>query len=422
MVDLTHAQELIYYPVSDYLMDHGEGIYLYDADGNQYIDCASGTFNLSLGYSHPEVVKAMRDQVERLVHATSTFQTKPVNDLVRRLVEVSPENLTKVHLKVSGGSTANEGAVKMAQISTGRRDVITLFRSHHGQTMMTTTMSGESFRKAPFPHLMPGVIQVPDPYCLRCFYRQTPDSCGLLCVERVNDFLDHASSGSVACVVVEPISGSGGNIVPPDGYLAALRTLCDERGIALIFDEIQTGIGRVGRMFAAEHYGVRPDILTAGKGLGGSGAQVAAIIADERMSGLGSDHHSFTYGGNILAAAAAATTLDVIGRPGFLENVRAVGAHIMNRLRGLATAHPSIVDVRGLGLMIGIEIGDEDGRPHSDRAQALARRGMEHGLILRTSRYGRGNVIKIRPPLVITRAEADLLCDRLDALFTTETA
>ncbi|MFC9626960.1 aspartate aminotransferase family protein [Streptomyces sp. NPDC056930] len=422
MVDLTHAQELIYYPVSDYLMDHGEGIYLYDADGNQYIDCASGTFNLSLGYSHPEVVKAMRDQVERLVHATSTFQTKPVNDLVRRLVEVSPENLTKVHLKVSGGSTANEGAVKMAQISTGRRDVITLFRSHHGQTMMTTTMSGESFRKAPFPHLMPGVIQVPDPYCLRCFYRQTPDSCGLLCVERVNDFLDHASSGSVACVVVEPISGSGGNIVPPDGYLAALRTLCDERGIALIFDEIQTGIGRVGRMFAAEHYGVRPDILTAGKGLGGSGAQVAAIIADERMSGLGSDHHSFTYGGNILAAAAAATTLDIIGRPGFLENVRAVGAHIMNRLRGLATAHPSIVDVRGLGLMIGIEIGDEDGRPHSDRAQALARRGMEHGLILRTSRYGRGNVIKIRPPLVITRAEADLLCDRLDALFTTETA
>ncbi|MFE3903304.1 aspartate aminotransferase family protein [Streptomyces sp. NPDC059153] len=422
MADLTHAQELIYYPVSDYLMDHGEGIYLYDADGNQYIDCASGTFNLSLGYSHPEVVKAMRDQVERLVHATSTFQTKPVNDLVRRLVEVSPENLTKVHLKVSGGSTANEGAVKMAQISTGRRDVITLFRSHHGQTMMTTTMSGESFRKAPFPHLMPGVIQVPDPYCLRCFYRQTPDSCGLLCVERVNDFLDHASSGSVACVVVEPISGSGGNIVPPDGYLAALRTLCDERGIALIFDEIQTGIGRVGRMFAAEHYGVRPDILTAGKGLGGSGAQVAAIIADERMSGLGSDHHSFTYGGNILAAAAAATTLDVIGRPGFLENVRAVGAHIMNRLRGLATAHPSIVDVRGLGLMIGIEIGDEDGRPHSDRAQALARRGMEHGLILRTSRYGRGNVIKIRPPLVITRAEADLLCDRLDALFTTETA
>lgn len=422
MVDVRRVQDSIYYPVSDYLMDHGEGVYLYDADGHQYIDCASGTFNLSLGYSHPEVVKALRDQVERLVHVTSTFQTGPVNELVARLVEVTPENLTKVHLKVSGGSTANEGAVKMAQLATGRRDVVTLFRSHHGQTMMTTTMSGESFRKAPFPHLMPGVLHVPDPYCLRCFYRQTPDSCGLLCVERLHDFLDHASSGSVACVVVEPVSGSGGNIVPPDGYLAALRALCDERGIALIFDEIQTGIGRVGRMFAAEHYGVRPDILTTGKGLGGSGAQVAAIVADERMSGLDADHHSFTYGGNTLAAAAAVATLDVIARPGFLENVRDVGAYVLTRLRELAVAHPHIVDVRGLGLMIGIEIGDADGRPHSERAQALAKRGMEHGLILRTSRYGRGNVIKIRPPLVLTRAEADLLCDRLDALFTADAA
>lgn len=417
MGDSTDVRKLIYYPVSEHLMDHGEGIHLYDAEGKEYIDCASGTFNLSLGYGHPEIVKAMQDQAERLVHATSTFQTRPVNELVRRLVEVSPDNLSRVHLKVSGGSTANEGAVKMAQVSTGRREVITLFRSHHGQTMLTTTMSGESFRKAPFPHLMPGVLHVPDPYCLRCFYGQHPDSCGRMCVERINDFIDYASGGDVACVVVEPVSGSGGNIVPPDGYLQDLRELCDERGIALIFDEIQTGIGRVGRMFAAEHFGVRPDILTVGKGLGGSGAQVAAILADERMSGLGADHHSFTYGGNVLAAAAAARTLDVIARPGFLENVRAVGAHVMERLRELARRHPLVVDVRGLGLMIGIELGDADGAPNSALAQSLARHGMDHGLILRTSRYGRGNVVKVRPPLVMTHAEADLMCDRLDALF-----
>ncbi|MET9296277.1 aspartate aminotransferase family protein [Streptomyces sp. NPDC003077] len=421
-MDLKRAHELIYYPVSDHMMEHGEGIYLYDADGKQYIDCASGTFNLSLGYGHPEVVKALRDQAERLVHATSVFQTEPVNALVRRLVELSPANLTKVHLKVSGGSTANEGAVKMAQVLTGRRDVITLFRSHHGQTLMTATMSGESFRKAPFPSLLPGVLHVPDPYCLRCFYRERPETCGLLCVERINDFIEHASSGSVACVVVEPVSGSGGNIVPPDGYLAALRRLCDERGIVLIFDEVQTGIGRVGRMFAAEHFGVRPDILTTAKGLGGSGAQVAAILADERLSGLSGDHHSFTYGGNTLAAAAAVATLDVIARPGFLENVREVGAHIMERLRHLAAAHPYVVDVRGLGLMIGVEVADRDGRPDAALARSLARHGMDHGLILRTSRYGRGNVVKIRPPLVITRPEADLLCDRLDALFAAEAA
>ncbi|MEW1724500.1 aspartate aminotransferase family protein [Streptomyces sp. NPDC093109] len=420
MADSTDVRKLIYYPVGEYLMDHGEGIHLYDAEGGEYIDCASGTFNLSLGYGHPEIVKAMQEQAERLIHATSAFQTAPVNELVRRLVEVSPENLARVHLKVSGGSTANEGAVKMAQVSTGRSGVITLFRSHHGQTMLTTTMSGESFRKAPFPHLMPGVLHVPDPYCLRCFYKQRPDTCGLLCVERVNDFIDYGSNGDVACIVVEPVSGSGGNIVPPDGYLQALRTLCDERGIALVFDEIQTGIGRVGRMFAAEHFGVAPDILTTGKGLGGSGAQVAAVLADERMTGLGADHHSFTYGGNILAAAAAARTLDVIARPGFLENVRSVGAHVMERLRELARRHACVVDVRGLGLMIGIELGDEDGAPSTALAQLLAERGMDHGLILRTSRYGRGNVVKIRPPLIMTHTEADLMCDRLDALFAAE--
>ncbi|MEC4019437.1 aspartate aminotransferase family protein [Streptomyces sp. H27-D2] len=422
MRDSARIQDLIYYPVSEYRMDHGEGVYLYDVDGQQYIDCASGTFNLSLGYEHPEVVKAIREQAEQLIHVTSTFQTDTVNALVTRLAEISPANLTKVHLKVSGGSTANEGAVKMAQFHTGRRDVISLFRSHHGNTMLTTGMSGEAFRRAPFPMQPAGLVHVPDPYCLRCFYKQHPDTCGLLCVERINDFIDHASSGSVACLIVEPVSGSGGNVVAPDGYLAALRGLCDERDIVLIFDEVQTGIGRVGRMFAAEHFGVSPDIITTAKGLGGSGAQVAAILADDRLSGMGGEYHSFTYGANVLAAAAAVATLDVIGQRGFLEHVREVGAYIKLRLEELATRHRGIGEVRGLGLMIGIEIVDPHGAPDTGRALALARLAMDHGLILRTSRYGRGNVVKIRPPLVITRAEADLLCDRLDALFTAEAA
>jgi 4-aminobutyrate aminotransferase-like enzyme len=362
------VHELNYYKISDYRMRRGKGIYLYDTDEREYLDCSSGTFNLSLGYGHPEVIAAVRDQAERLIHVTSSFQTGPVNELVRRLVEVSPSNLTKVHLKVSGGSTANEGAVKMAQAATGRRDVITLFRSHHGQTMMTTTLSGEAYRKAPFPYLFPGVVHVPDPYCYRCFYRQHPSQCGLLCVERINDFIEYASSGSVACIVVEPVSGSGGNIVPPDGYFLALRQLCDERGIALIFDEIQTGIGRVGRMFAAEHFGVKPDIITVGKGLGGSGAQVAAILTDKKLAGLDGEHHSFTYGANVLAAAAAVKTLEVINRSGFLENVRKVGAQIMDRLAHLQLRYPCIGDIRGLGLMIGIELVDNAGCPAGPRA------------------------------------------------------
>ncbi|MFJ1792929.1 aspartate aminotransferase family protein [Kitasatospora griseola] len=420
MEDERKIEDLIYYQVSEYRMRHGEGVYLYDADGRAYIDCASGTFNLSLGYGHPEIVKAMREQADLLVHATSTFRTEPVDRLVRRLVAVSPPNLTRVHLKVSGGATANEGAVKMAQVRTGRRDVITLFRSHHGQTVLTTAMSGEAFRRAPFPTLVAGITHVPDPYCKRCFYRQSPDSCGLLCAERINDFIDHASSGSVACIVVEPVSGSGGNIVPPDGYLAALRRICDERGIVLVFDEVQTGIGRTGHMFAADHFGVRPDIITTAKGLGGSGAQVAAILTTEELAGLDGEYHSFTYGGNVLAAAAADKTLELVSRPEFLAHVRTVGAHLMERLRDLATRYPRIGDVRGLGLMIGLEMVDRDGRPDTPLTLHLAHRGMDHGLILRTSRYGRGNVLKIRPPLIITMEEADLLCDRLETLFAAE--
>jgi 4-aminobutyrate aminotransferase-like enzyme len=416
-MDRPPISDLVYYQISDREMERGEGIYLYDRNGREYIDCSSGTFNLSLGYSHPEIVKAISEQAERLIHVTSTFQTGPVSDLVRRLVEVSPPNLTKVHLKVSGGSTANEGAVKMAQAHTGRRDVITLFRSHHGQTMLTASMSGEAFRRAPFPAVFPGVLHVPDPYCLRCFYRQHPAVCGLLCVERINDFIDHASSGSVACLVIEPVSGSGGNIVPPSGYLAALRQLCDEQDIVLVFDEVQTGIGRTGMMFAAEHFGVHPDILTVGKGLGGSGAQVAAILTNENMCGLSGDHHSFTHGANVLAAAAGAKTLEIIGRPGFLEGVREVGGHIMARLRALAAEHQAICDVRGLGLMIGVELSDRSGSPDAALTQELVRHAPEHGLIMRSSRYGRGNVIKIRPPLIITRTEADLLCDRFSRLL-----
>jgi 4-aminobutyrate aminotransferase-like enzyme len=409
--------EQLYYPVSDTRVVRGEGVYLYDEQGKQYIDCASGTFNLSLGYSHPGVVEAIQKQAEMLIHATSTFQTDPVNDLVARLVAAAPAGLVKAHLKVSGGSEANEGAVKMAQVATGRREVITLFRSHHGQTMMMTSFSGNAFRKAPFPVLYPGSLQVPDPYCFRCFYGQRRETCGLMCVTRLDDFLEYASGGQVAAIIVEPISGNGGNIVAPDGYLPRLREFCDAHDIVLILDEIQTGIGRTGQMFAAQHFGVEPDAITVGKGLGGSGAQIAAILTNDRLAGLPAHHHSFTFGGNSLAAAAAAATVEIVAEPEFLANVRATGAHILARLREMQRRHRAMGDVRGVGLMIGIELVEPDMAPAVALTNELARRGMDHGLVLKTSRYGYGNVLKVRPPLILTASQADEICDRLDALL-----
>ncbi|MEU8047997.1 aspartate aminotransferase family protein [Micromonospora echinofusca] len=417
----SSVADMFYYEITDQRMVRGEGIYLYDDAGGGYIDCASATFNLSLGYSHPAVVGAIQKQAESLIHLTSSFRNEPVEGLVRRLVACSPESLSKVHLKVGGGSEANEGAIKMAQVATGRREVVTLFRSHLGQTMMMTSMSGNAFRKAPFPLLYPGSVQVPDPYCYRCFYGQRRSTCGLMCVDRLDDFLEYASGGQVAAVILEPISGNGGNIVAPDGYLPKLREFCDRHGIVLVLDEIQTGVGRTGHMFAAQHFGVEPDAITLGKGLGGSGAQVAAILANDRLAGLPSHHHSFTYGANVLAAAAANTTLEIVGQPAFLANVRATGRRLLDRLGEMQSRYRCVGDVRGVGLMIGLEIVEPDGSPAVALTGEIARRAMEHGLILRTSRYGHGNVVKIRPPLILTPQQADEIVDRLDALFAAVT-
>jgi 4-aminobutyrate aminotransferase-like enzyme len=406
-----------YYDVSSIEITRGEGIYVYDREGREYIDCGSGTFNLSLGYSHPEVVAAMREQMELLIHCSSSFPTRATVALVDELVKVSPPNLDRVHLKVSGGSTANEGAIKMAQMATGKHQVISLFRSHLGQTMMMTQLSGNAFRREPFPAFGCSGLNVPDPYCHRCFYKHTPETCGMLCVERIHDFLEYASSGNVACILVEPISGNGGNILPPPGYFDALRKLCDEHKILLILDEIQTGFGRTGFMFGAEYFGVRPDILTFGKGLGGSGAQVAGILTESRYAGLPVEHHGFTYGANALAAAAGLKTLEIIQRPDFLQNVRTVGAHIMRRLEEIKRHTSMIDDVRGAGLMIGMEVVDSGGKPSAELANKLAHDAVDLGLLLRTSRYGRGNVVKVRPALNITLAEADKICDRLEQLF-----
>ncbi|PKM50211.1 MAG: aspartate aminotransferase family protein [Firmicutes bacterium HGW-Firmicutes-7] len=412
---IKDIRDSIYYPVDDVLMVAGDGVHIYDSQGKDYIDCASATFNLSLGYTNKEVIEAVKEQSDKLIHTTSSYQTSPINSMVDQLVNLSPKNLTKVHAKVCGGSVANEGAIKMAQYYTGKRDVISLFRSHLGQTYMMMGLSGNSFRKEPFPSPASSMgMQVPDPYCYRCFYKQKPETCNMLCVERINDFIEYGSSGQVACMMVEPISGNGGNIVPPKRYFKELKKLCDEQGMALILDEIQTGFGRTGKMFAAEYFDVEPHIMTVAKGLGGTGFQVAAILAEEKFSGMDLHHHSFTYGANVLAAAAASKTLEIISRNGFLENVETVGNYIMERLYKMQEKYTFMGDVRGVGLMIGIEVVDANKNPDVKRTNIIAKQAMKNGLILRTSRYGYGNVFKVRPPLILTLSEAEALCDRLE--------
>ncbi|MBF0206226.1 MAG: aspartate aminotransferase family protein [Oligoflexia bacterium] len=395
----------------------GKGCYLYDDKGNAYLDCAAGTFNLSLGYSHPDVLAAAKSQMDNLVHLSSSFHSDIIERLNNKLSEIAPAGLQNVHLKSSGGSTCNEGAIKLAQLKTKKSDIITLFRSHAGQTIHTTQISGNSFRRADFNFSVSGALHVPAPYCYRCFYKQCPENCNLLCVERIHDFINYASSGQVAGMLVEPVLGNGDNVVCSTAYLRAVRKLCDEYKMSLIFDEVQTGIGRTGEMFAAQTFGVTPDIITTAKGLGGSGFQIAAILSNEEHAHLDSHQHAFTFGGNLMAAAAALKTLELVSESRFLANIRATGDYILKRLRESQSRYKFIGEVRGVGLMIGFEIVDQQQKPDLDLTNKIKHLAQEYGLLLRTSRYHLGNVLKIRPPLILTMDEAVFICDNLDAVF-----
>ena len=402
----------LYYELGDTVMVEGAGVHLTDSRGRVYIDCISGTFNLLLGHNHPAVLAAAKEQMDRLVFASSSFQTEPMRALAEALVRITPANLTRVHLRSTGGSTANEGAIRIAQHVTGKRDVITMFRGHLGQTMGTIGLSGFACRREPFPYHMPGAVHVPDPYCYRCFYGQSPDTCELPCVSRIADFIRYASSGRVACLFVEPIFGVGGNITPPPRYFRALQQLCEEHGILLIFDEIQTGFGRTGHLFAADHFGVSPHIMTVAKGISGIGLPLGAVLTEERLTGLPRDQHGFTHGGSPVAMAAAVKTIEIITAPGFLANVRQVGGVLAAGLRALMADHAFVGDVRGLGLMLGVEIVGPEQRPAPALARRLAGALLERGLIVRVSEHGRGNVVEMRPPLILTEDQARTIVAR----------
>lgn len=406
------------YDIHDLTFDRCEGIYLWDTDGRRYIDTAAGTFNLSLGYTNEEVIETAKEQCDKMIHLSSSYFNKNVLNLAKKLVEVSPENLTRVHLKVSGGSTANEGAIKLSQYYTGKREIISYYMSHVGQTIFMQEASGLSFRRSKFDFGIGGIAHVQYPYCYRCPYGHCDScSCGLECLDEVKKYIKYGSSGDIACLIIEPIQGNGGNQVPPKSYFHGLKKLCDENGIVLIFDEIQTGIGRTGKMYAAQYFDIQPNIITTAKGLGGTGFQIAGILMEEKFNQMESFLHSFTYGTNILSVTAALKTLSIIDNEEFLNNVTVCGEYIMGRLRKMQEKYEFIGDVRGVGLMIGFEIVKDRKTKKADRNlthQIVHRALEEYGLMLRSSLYGFGNVLKIRPALNITLDQCEEMMDILD--------
>jgi len=386
----------------------GDGPYLY-IDGKKYFDCCSGTFNLSLGYNAKPVIAAIKEQLDRCAHLSSEFTNDITNELLVRFRNHLPHNMNSMWFRDLTGSTANECAVRIAQKYTGRSEVISLFLSHHGQSITSTSISGNSFRRQNFGHSDFG-MKIPAPDCNNCFYKQHINTCDILCAERLTDFIDYASSGNVAALIVEPIMGNAGNIVPPQSYYARIRRICDEHNILIIADEIQTGFGRTGTFFASTGYAksLRPDIITFAKGAGGVGIPVAGVIMKDRLNILEKWEHSFTSGANPIAIIALWETIKYIEEYNVLDNVNRQSTRLMKGLRDLKETFRFISNIRGKGLMLGFDM------PNVETAKRFIAIAKEQQLILRPNRYGFGRTIKVRPPLIISEAQVHEIIEKLE--------
>jgi 4-aminobutyrate aminotransferase len=373
-----------------------------DVDGNRFLDFMAGIAVASTGHAHPAVVGAIQRAAEKFLHICgSDFYYEGMAALAERLARLAPGPSKKRVFLTNSGTEAVEGAIKLARHHTGRPGLVAFKGSFHGRTYgalsLTTSKVKQRARFGPF---LPEVYHVPYASCYRCDYAKTYPDCRMYCVEVLEDdlFARQVDPGSVAAIVVEPVQGEGGYVVPPAEFLPRLRQLCDRHGILLIADEVQSGVGRTGRMFACEHAGVEPDIVAIAKGLG-SGLPIGAFISRESVTTWGAGAHGSTFGGNPVCCAAALATLDLVERE-YLPNVARVAPLLMDGVRALARDFAAVGDARGVGLMIGLElVKDRASRePHAELARAVVQRAFRKGLLLLTA--GK-SVVRLAPPLVI---------------------
>jgi 4-aminobutyrate aminotransferase/(S)-3-amino-2-methylpropionate transaminase len=383
--------------------ERGEGAVLWDVDGNRYLDLLAGVGVAALGYAHPAFVRALQDQVAKLHVGSFTSASRAA--LVRLLAEVTPGDLNRTQL-YSSGAEAVESALRLARAATGKREVVGFWGGFHGKTAGVLPLLGGNFKHGLGP-LFPGAYSSPYAHCSRCALGLRFDSCRWRCVDFLARKIELETANDVAAIVVEPVQGTAGNVVPPPGYLRLLRELADRIGALLICDEMITGFGRTGKMFAVEHDGIVPDILTVGKGFG-AGFPMSGIIARESVAfakpWANPSGSSSSYGGNPLAAAAALASLTIIRDEGLVDHSRRLGERLLAEMRRWEREIPIVHDVRGRGLMLGMD---------------LVRPGTTERLDKRTTRaifdacLSRGVLamiynpeVRINPPLVITEEQA----------------
>jgi len=395
-----------FYPL---VVESGRGCTVRDVDGNEYIDFNSGLVCLNVGTNHPKVVAAIKNQCDRFLHYSNTdfFYAEVVN-LGEKLAEITPGNFDKKVYFGNSGAESVEAAVKLAKWHTRKQRFISFISAFHGRTIgaLSFTASKPTQKRYFFP-LMPGVTHVPYPYCYRCPFKLTYPDCHYWCIDFIDEFIlqKYVPPEEVAAILLEPIQGEGGYVVPPPGYFQRLKKLADKYGILLIDDEVQAGMGRTGKWFAIEHWGVEPDILCSAKALA-SGLPLGATIAKSKVMDWVGGSHASTFGGNPLSCVAANAVIDVIREERLLENATVQGAYIMKRLEELKQQTEIIGDVRGKGLMIGMEIVEnkETKKPAPKKAAEIMKRSWKRGVAVITCGV---STIRIAPPLNITKELVD---------------
>jgi 4-aminobutyrate aminotransferase len=401
--------------VRDYpfVVSHGEGVWVWDVDGNRYLDMMAGIATSSTGYQHPEISKAIKEQVDKYLHMASPVFYNPIQtqyaEMLAPKVPIKGNGKNRIFFSNSGAE-AWDGAMKLARWKTGRQNFICFYGCFHGRTFGGfSSNASKVVQRRGFGPGVPGIYHAfyPTDYVVPSD-KETPHSVKG-CISYIKDYLFSklVAPDEVAAIALEPVQGEGGYIVPPREFMVEIRKICDEHGILLIADEVQSGMGRTGKLFAMEHFDVKPDIVTIAKGIA-SGMPLSAFVANEDVMSWPLSAHGSTFGGNPVSLAAAIKTLELL-QGGLTENAARVGDHMLKRLQKIQ--HPSIGNVRGLGLMIGVEIVKQDGKkimPDATKRDAIIQACFKRGLLM----LGCGShAIRFCPPLVLTREQADVALD-----------
>lgn len=393
--------------------------YLWDEQGRQYLDAIGGIVTVSVGHCHPKITERLREQVGKLVHTTTIYLHPTIAQFAKALAERMPKGSElKSSYFTNSGSEANELAVMMARLHTGRHDILALRNAYHGGSQATMALTAVGTWR--FPVQQPGGIKhVPAPYCYRCPFGQTPSSCEMQCAKAVEEVIRYETPGEIAGFIAEPIQGVGGVVTPPPGYFKLVYEIVRRHGGLCIADEVQTGFARTGNHYwGFQNWGVTPDAVTMAKGIGNGAPLGACVTRAEIAANMKRKLHFNTFGGNPVSAISGLAVLEIIDEEQIQQRASDIGAYLRGKIEALQDKHTLIGDVRGMGLMLGVELVQdrESKAPASAETAEVFELAKDRGLLMGKGGLF-GNVLRIKPPMCLTRDDCDFLADCLDECF-----